>query len=229
MEIRTCLFCEQPYTRDQHHPSRQGMSRSPRFCSAECRAGWRRRARALRRLARRCRDGVTAQQVFDRDGWTCMIPGCGQPIQPGLEWPDPMSVSVDHIIPRSLGGDDTAENRRAAHLVCNVRRGNRMHPDDVQVTGPVLVPLALELSRQQQERQHQRQREVLIHRSRGMRWADIAGVTGLSGPGAAHNAATRPSADAEITRLQDAVFRKPARKPGRSSGERLWWTTVRPD
>jgi hypothetical protein len=171
---------------------------------------------------------VTDQQIFDRDEWTCMIPGCNQPIQPGLQWPDPLSASVDHIIPRSRGGDDTAENLRAAHLVCNVQRGNRMCPDDVQMTEPVLVPLALELIRQQQEQQHQRQREVLLHRSRGMRWADIAEVTGLSGCGAAHNVATQPSEDAEITRLQDAVFRqKPAREPG-PPVDHLWWTAVRP-
>jgi 5-methylcytosine-specific restriction endonuclease McrA len=32
--------------------------------------------------------------------------------------------TVDHIIPRSRGGDHSMSNLRAAHRVCNSRRGN---------------------------------------------------------------------------------------------------------
>jgi HNH endonuclease len=79
---------------------------------------------------------VTDQQILERDSWECQIPGCQLgPIPLLAAWPDPLSPSVDHIMPLSLGGDDVQGNKRAAHLACNVQRGNRMHPDDA-IAGP---------------------------------------------------------------------------------------------
>jgi 5-methylcytosine-specific restriction endonuclease McrA len=34
-----------------------------------------------------------------------------------------MSLSIDHIIPRSQGGSHKIDNLRAAHLLCNSQRG----------------------------------------------------------------------------------------------------------
>ena len=76
-------------------------------------------------------DGVTDEQIWERDGWVCQIPGCGNAIRRDVRHPDPDSASIDHIVPFSLGGTDIAPNKRAAHLACNVRRGNRMGPEDV--------------------------------------------------------------------------------------------------
>lgn len=69
-------------------------------------------------------DKVLAAAVFARDDWTCGI--CSAPVNPDLAYPDPMSVSLDHIVPLSLGGEHTEANTRCSHLVCNVRRGNRI-------------------------------------------------------------------------------------------------------
>jgi 5-methylcytosine-specific restriction endonuclease McrA len=35
-------------------------------------------------------------------------------------------VSIDHVLPISLGGDSSLENLRLAHLSCNQGRGSRM-------------------------------------------------------------------------------------------------------
>lgn len=35
------------------------------------------------------------------------------------------ATSADHLLPRSLGGDDSLENLRPAHKLCNSRRGAR--------------------------------------------------------------------------------------------------------
>jgi 5-methylcytosine-specific restriction endonuclease McrA len=51
---------------------------------------------------------IDRQAVFDRDGWRCGI--CKQPVDKALEWPDPMSVSLDHIVPMSQSGDHSYEN-----------------------------------------------------------------------------------------------------------------------
>jgi 5-methylcytosine-specific restriction endonuclease McrA len=66
---------------------------------------------------------ITRKAVLARDSWTCQY--CGQH-KPGL--------TVDHVIPRSRGGESVWENIVAACASCNRRKGNRlpreasMHP-----------------------------------------------------------------------------------------------------
>ena len=50
-------------------------------------------------------------------------------VNPKYKYPDQRSASIDHIVPLSLGGDDTAFNKRAAHLGCNMARGTG-RPDE---------------------------------------------------------------------------------------------------
>lgn len=66
----------------------------------------------------------TSIEIFERDGWHCGI--CDEPVDRELRYPDPMSASLDHIVPLSKGGGHTRENVRCSHLGCNVRRGNRI-------------------------------------------------------------------------------------------------------
>lgn len=49
-----------------------------------------------------------------------------------LKMPKPNQATLDHIVPRSLGGTSTIVNLRAAHSLCNSRRGSDMKklPDD---------------------------------------------------------------------------------------------------
>jgi 5-methylcytosine-specific restriction endonuclease McrA len=69
--------------------------------------------RPYRRLAARLRQ---EQQV-------CWL--CGLPIDGSLRRPHPGSWSMDHVIPVSMGGELIDPlNVRAAHLGCNMRRGN---------------------------------------------------------------------------------------------------------
>lgn len=53
-----------------------------------------------------------------------------------LAWPDPWCFTRDHLVPRSLGGDDSIDNLRPAHHECNLNRGN----------GPVVIGLITMLS-----------------------------------------------------------------------------------
>lgn len=85
------------------------------------------REHARRRRARKAGNGdvevFTRREIGDRDGWSCGI--CHLPIDPDLQWPDPQSQSLDHILALSLSGEHTLANCRIAHLICNMRRGNR--------------------------------------------------------------------------------------------------------
>lgn len=63
------------------------------------------------------------REVFDRDGWICGI--CHDPVDPDCPWPEPMSPSLDHVIPVTRGGSHSRANTQCSHLVCNIRKGNR--------------------------------------------------------------------------------------------------------
>ena len=52
---------------------------------------------------------------------------CGKPVDKSIKYPDPMSPTVDHIIPLSKNGDPTAlENLQLAHRYCNRMKSDRM-------------------------------------------------------------------------------------------------------
>src|SRR2546429_3623130 len=65
---------------------------------------------------------ITRRAVFARDSWTCQY--CGSR----------SSLTVDHVIPRSKGGESSWENIVASCAPCNRRKGDRtprqagMHP-----------------------------------------------------------------------------------------------------
>ena len=56
---------------------------------------------------------VTRRAVFGRDGHRCQY--CGEPAE-----------SLDHVMPRSRGGDHTWENVVACCRPCNIRKGDRL-------------------------------------------------------------------------------------------------------
>jgi len=69
---------------------------------------------------------VSEGAIFQRDQWTCGI--CGQIIDPARKYPDPMSPSIDHIVPLFRGGAHSPANCQASHLRCNVRKGASLTP-----------------------------------------------------------------------------------------------------
>ena len=63
----------------------------------------------------------TRQAIFERDSWTCQI--CGDLTNP--EEPNGANgQTIDHIIPRSLGGSDNEDNLRTTHRRCNSLKGS---------------------------------------------------------------------------------------------------------
>jgi len=66
---------------------------------------------------------VDRQIVTIRDQGICQIGECGLPVDPNLRWPHPMSISIDHIIPLSKGGEHSYKNVQLSHLTCNWKKG----------------------------------------------------------------------------------------------------------
>lgn len=50
---------------------------------------------------------------------------CGKPIDETIQSPDPMSFSIEHLMPISRGGRHDIDNIDFAHRVCNSSKGNR--------------------------------------------------------------------------------------------------------
>lgn len=69
-------------------------------------------------------DPVLLDDLIARDGLSCA--GCGTAIDLGLAWPHPLSKSLDHIHPVSLGGAHALSNCQLMHLRCNISKGNRV-------------------------------------------------------------------------------------------------------
>lgn len=59
--------------------------------------------------------------IYERDNWTCHL--CGEGIDPDAHWNGDRGASLDHLIPRSMGGTDDPDNLRTCHRACNSRRG----------------------------------------------------------------------------------------------------------
>ncbi len=64
------------------------------------------------RVPYRARAALTRRAVFARDGWICQY--CGSPAE-----------NVDHVVPKSRGGQHAWENVVAACRRCNSRKENR--------------------------------------------------------------------------------------------------------
>lgn len=101
-----------------------------RFCSRTCQPGVKRRNAAWgSEKDPRSRAAVYGVEyrpirrstVFERDAWTCGI--CSGPVDQSLTFPHPMSPSIDHIMPMSLGGGHVLSNVQCAHLSCNIAKG----------------------------------------------------------------------------------------------------------
>jgi 5-methylcytosine-specific restriction endonuclease McrA len=91
--------------------------RNPDAVRSQCAA-----YRARRQQATIERFSVT--EIFERDGWLCHL--CREPIDPALPYPAPMSASLDHVVPLAKGGEHSRANVAASHLICNMRKKDRM-------------------------------------------------------------------------------------------------------
>lgn len=84
--------------------------------------------------------GMSAEErlAFHRSKWervtgTCGL--CGQRIGKSYAWPHPRSLSIDHVIPISCGGEHSLRNVQAAHLHCNLSKHNRPADDQLRLIG----------------------------------------------------------------------------------------------
>ena len=80
-----------------------------------------RKTRRRNRLLRIESQPYRPVQIYERDGWRCHL--CQGRIKKGVVVPHPLAPTIDHLVPISAGGADAPSNVRAAHFLCNARRG----------------------------------------------------------------------------------------------------------
>lgn len=92
---------------------------------------WHRR-RALKRGAS-TGEPVILSEIAERDRWRCQL--CKRAVSRKRRWPEPLSPSLDHIVPLSRGGAHALSNVQLAHLRCNVSKGNRGGGEQLALIG----------------------------------------------------------------------------------------------
>ena len=119
----TCKYCGVIFMPDYG-------SKKKVFCSDKClKANY----RTIRKQKQRAEhygvyyEFIDVLEVYKRSGWVCGI--CGESIDRKLKHPHPKSISLDHIIPMSIGGPHSYENVQPAHFNCNSKKGNRRYMD----------------------------------------------------------------------------------------------------
>jgi len=99
---------------------------------------WRRRSRPDQLRRARIRGARVVEKfkpidIYERDKWRCGL--CRKRVRKSLRWPDPMSASLDHLVPISCGGEHVRANVQLAHLGCNVRKNARGGGEQLMLFG----------------------------------------------------------------------------------------------
>ena len=87
------------------------------------------------RVPRTLKRKISRRALFARDGWRCVYCGtaCGR-------------LTLDHVVPRSRGGDSVWENVVTSCAPCNLRKGDRLSEEiglTLRVPPTRAVPVAL--------------------------------------------------------------------------------------
>jgi 5-methylcytosine-specific restriction endonuclease McrA len=121
-----CKTCKNEYSRQWYEANSEKHRKSGRKWAAANRERMLETTRnatgryRVRKSGGEIDESVTWLGVLEHDNWICGI--CHEAIDPFLNYPDPMSATVDHIIDVAVGGSHTWDNVQAAHLVCNQQK-----------------------------------------------------------------------------------------------------------
>jgi 5-methylcytosine-specific restriction endonuclease McrA len=112
---KTCAGCQEEFTTTKATQT---------YCDSTCSDFYRRMRRrdTQDRLESNARKAFR-HKVYIRDKGVCQL--CNEYVYLNLEYPDPLSASLDHKVPVSKGGTHALYNLQLAHWICNIKRGNK--------------------------------------------------------------------------------------------------------
>ena len=118
-KVTLCAWCEEPLLQ----PSvKRGYVKYHDECRKPARQSqW--RIKSLRRQTKLAGKRISHQEIAERDHYKCHL--CGGTVDMGLPRTHRYGATLDHLTPLSLGGEDTPDNVKLAHWICNIRRSNK--------------------------------------------------------------------------------------------------------
>ena len=118
-KVTACAWCEEPL----FQPSvKRGYVKYHDECRYPAKQSqW--RIKSLRRQTKLAGKRISHQEIAARDNYICHL--CGGTVDMALPRTHRYGATLDHLTPLSLGGEDTTENVKLAHWICNIRRGNK--------------------------------------------------------------------------------------------------------
>lgn len=125
--VKTCVVCGQefnPYKGKLTQVSCSEYCKRRKDSISKAKSGYKRRINQRRNLIISATESESFDKVeiFERDKWICQV--CRRKVNRNLSYPNPMSASLDHILPMALGGGHTQANVQLAHLRCNIKKSH---------------------------------------------------------------------------------------------------------
>jgi hypothetical protein len=118
-KLMTCAWCEE----DLLWPSdKKGYAKYHAECKKPARQS-QYRIKSIRRQTKLAGKRISHQEIAERDYYKCHL--CGGTVDMGLPRTHRYGATLDHLTPLSLGGEDTPDNVKLAHWICNIRRSNK--------------------------------------------------------------------------------------------------------
>ena len=113
--VKICVGCQEEFTTTKSNKT---------YCDSTCSEFYRsmRKRDTQVKLESNARKSFR-HKVYIRNLGVCQL--CNEYVYLNVQYPDPMSASIDHILPVSKGGTHALYNLQLAHLICNTKRGNR--------------------------------------------------------------------------------------------------------
>jgi len=118
---RKCPHCEQAFVTTNQQQT---------YCKQECKRDYRRRQREDNEKKLGTRTQSFRRNIYFRDEGLCGI--CNEPILLSDKYPHPRSLSIDHIVPLSKGGNHAKYNLQITHWNCNVNKSNKTLGNDYE-------------------------------------------------------------------------------------------------
>jgi len=117
--VKQCAWCDEPL----EVPSTfKGVIKYHQDCSKPARQS-QYRIKSIRRQTKLAGTRISHDEIAERDGYICHL--CHDVVDMTLPRTHRYGATLDHLTPLSLGGEDTKENVKLAHWICNIRRSNK--------------------------------------------------------------------------------------------------------
>lgn len=92
------------------------------YCKEQCKRDYKRKQRDDNEKKLATKTQSFKRKLYFKDEGLCGV--CAEPVLLSDKYPNPRSLSIDHIVPLSKGGSHALYNLQITHWICNVNKGD---------------------------------------------------------------------------------------------------------